>query len=310
MTTRDVFLCHASEDKTSVLRPLVSALERAGITCWYDEAEIRWGDSVVDKVNEGLRQSQYVLVVLSQAFIEKHWPQRELNAILNVEASTGEVRVLPLLVGNREQLKTILATYPILNDKAFKCWESDPQPIIEALQSRLGEPAASHTEDSRTRRVEGSSIPMPTVRRQFTQRDKDEFLRRAFEEVKALFQTAARELEGRYPEIDAEVEEIHRQKFTCSIYKHGEIVNRCKVWMGGPLARDGISYAEGRHLDTNRDNSCNDWLIIEEDGAALGLRRSQMGFTFGAARDFDDILSARRAGEYLWLRATEPLKYV
>jgi hypothetical protein len=309
MTVRDVFLCHASEDKASVLRPLVSALESAGITYWYDEAEIRWGDSIVEKVNEGLRQSRYVLVVFSKTFAEKHWPQRELNSALNIEASTGEVRVLPLLVGGSEERQAILAAYPILNDKAFQRWVSDPLPVIKALQRRLGEPASGHTEDGGVKEGEYSGIPMPAIRRRFTQRDKDRFLNRAFEELRTCFRAAARELESRHPEIEVEVHEIHKQKFTCSIYRQGEIVNRCKIWMGGPLARDGISYAEGRRLDIDRDNSCNDWLTVEEGEAELGLRRSSMGFTFSGEREFDNVLSAQKAAEYLWCRATEPLTY-
>lgn len=51
---RDIFLCHASEDKLKVVKPLVAALNEAGISYWYDEAEIKWGDSVIQKVNEGL----------------------------------------------------------------------------------------------------------------------------------------------------------------------------------------------------------------------------------------------------------------
>lgn len=50
---RDVFLCHASEDKNSIARPLYKAFTDAGISCWYNEAEIRWGDSITQKVNEG-----------------------------------------------------------------------------------------------------------------------------------------------------------------------------------------------------------------------------------------------------------------
>ena len=310
MTVRDVFLCHASEDKASVLRPLVSALESAGITYWYDEAEIRWGDSIIEKVNEGLRLSRYVLVVFSEAFVEKHWPQRELRAALSMEASTGDIRVLPLLVGNPEQQKSLLAAYPILHDKAFECWESDPSSIVEALQGRLGRPVSSHAEDSRTSAGRYSSIPMPEVKKRFVQRDKDQYLRRSFEEVKVYFEAGARQLGARYPELETDLEEIHEHKFVCNIYRRGEIVNRCKVWIGGPLAGDSISYAEGHHIDIDRDNSCNDWLTVEEGDNELGLRRSPMGFTSSAARDFDEILSARKAAEYLWLRATEPLKYV
>jgi len=56
---RDIFICHASEDKQAIVRPLVAAFKAQKISCWVDEAEIRWGDSITQKVNEGLAQSRY-----------------------------------------------------------------------------------------------------------------------------------------------------------------------------------------------------------------------------------------------------------
>ena len=84
---KDVFICHASEDKLTIIKPLLAALDKEGITYWYDEAEINWGESIPNKVNEGLRISRYVLVVLSSFFLSKNWPQRELNSALNTESS-------------------------------------------------------------------------------------------------------------------------------------------------------------------------------------------------------------------------------
>jgi hypothetical protein len=109
---RDIFICHAGEDKAEIVRPMVEAFSQAGISCWYDEAEIQWGDSITKKVNEGLATSTYVVVVFSSAFVQKNWPQRELNAVLNQEASTSEVKVLPLLVGSEEEKKGDLEAIP------------------------------------------------------------------------------------------------------------------------------------------------------------------------------------------------------
>jgi hypothetical protein len=49
--TRDVFLCHTSEDKDEVVRPLVAALAESDISVWFNEAEIKWGDSITQAVN-------------------------------------------------------------------------------------------------------------------------------------------------------------------------------------------------------------------------------------------------------------------
>ena len=48
-TMRDIFICHASEDKKEVVRPIVEAFRQAGISVWFDEAEIKWGDSIAPR---------------------------------------------------------------------------------------------------------------------------------------------------------------------------------------------------------------------------------------------------------------------
>jgi hypothetical protein len=73
-----------------IARPLAQRLEHEGISTWLDEREIRWGDSVTAQVNEGLRISRYVIVILSAAFANRHWPERELMAALNLEATSGQ----------------------------------------------------------------------------------------------------------------------------------------------------------------------------------------------------------------------------
>lgn len=135
--TRDVFLCHASEDKQHVVRPLHHDLTAAGITCWLDEAEIHWGDSIVAKVNEGLRDSRFVIVVLTTAFLEKPWPRQELASALSLEFSSGVVRVLPLLVGGREERQVILDQLPLLGHKLHLSWDGDSTHVVKAMWQRL-----------------------------------------------------------------------------------------------------------------------------------------------------------------------------
>src|SRR5207245_3829644 len=63
----DVFICHASEDKAFVRR-LVASLAALGVDCWFDEFELRIGDSLVAKIDEGLARSRHGDVVLSPSF--------------------------------------------------------------------------------------------------------------------------------------------------------------------------------------------------------------------------------------------------
>jgi len=50
----DVFICHASEDKDDVAVPLARTLEDAGLLVWLDKHEIKLGDSLREKIDEGL----------------------------------------------------------------------------------------------------------------------------------------------------------------------------------------------------------------------------------------------------------------
>ncbi len=57
----DVFISHASEDKDEVVRPLATALQRSGLKVWYDEFELRIGDSLRRKIDQGLAGSRFGL---------------------------------------------------------------------------------------------------------------------------------------------------------------------------------------------------------------------------------------------------------
>lgn len=61
----DVFISHATEDKTEVVRPLAEVLRRLGLRVWYDEYELKLGDSLRRKIDHGLVTSRFGVVVLS-----------------------------------------------------------------------------------------------------------------------------------------------------------------------------------------------------------------------------------------------------
>lgn len=131
-----VFLCHASQDK-EIIKPLVIALDEAGINYWVDSVAIKLGDSITEKVNEGLRQADYFLVVLSKWFIGKPWPEKELNAILNMNIIDVPERIIPVFVGSPEDRQEILRNYPLLSDVFYFSWNNNPQEFISLFKERL-----------------------------------------------------------------------------------------------------------------------------------------------------------------------------
>lgn len=91
----DVFISHASEDKDAVARPLAQALQGGGLRVWYDEFELKIGDSLRRKIDKGLASSRFGVVVLSKSFFAKGWPNYELDGLVT-RAVSGEQVILPV----------------------------------------------------------------------------------------------------------------------------------------------------------------------------------------------------------------------
>lgn len=304
---RDVFICHASEDKDGIVFPLSQAFDRVGITYWYDEAEIQWGDSITQKVNEGLRKSRFALVIMSTTSARKSWPNRELNALINQEASSGDIRILPLLVGDDHEVEDILDHYPLLNDKLHLRWSNDVNEVVNAMLIRLGQTNEMVMDKAidTAQRLE-SDIPLPKIKKRFSQRDKDVFLRESFAIVKAYFQKGLYRLEQHYRDIETDFQEVHQNKFIATIYQKGEVVNRCKIWIGGIGQSDSISYYSG-HSIPDTDNAVND-MLSATDSTGDELTFSTIGIWRGNIESSKrDCLTAEEAAEYLWCRFVDVL---
>lgn len=91
----DVFISHASEDKDSVVRPLAGELQALGLEVWYDEFELTLGDSLRESIDEGLKTSNFGVVVLSEQFFGKDWSEYELNGLVQRQMAEDKV-ILPL----------------------------------------------------------------------------------------------------------------------------------------------------------------------------------------------------------------------
>lgn len=91
----DVFISHASEDKEDFVRPLAEKLQKCGVKVWYDEFELKMGDSLSDSINRGLQESKYGIIVFSQAFFEKEWAKYELKSLL-MRQMNRERAILPI----------------------------------------------------------------------------------------------------------------------------------------------------------------------------------------------------------------------
>jgi len=116
----DVFVSYARDDSTFV-RQLVPALRDRGLRVWYDEGELRLGDSILRAVEDGLEHSRFFVLILSPAFFKRSWAQFETGVAL----------------GRNEDKRHIVPVY-------LGVGPSDLRKFAPALADRVGINAAEH----------------------------------------------------------------------------------------------------------------------------------------------------------------------
>lgn len=139
----DVFISHASEDKEEVARPLARWLEHDyGFKVWFDELELKVGDSLRRSIDYGLANSRFGVVIISKDFISKQWPQEELAALATKEVD-GKKVILPIWHG--VTAAEVREWSPILADKVALHWTHTPHTMIKALVKAMDLPFTGNT---------------------------------------------------------------------------------------------------------------------------------------------------------------------
>jgi hypothetical protein len=91
-----IFISHSSADKDFV-ENLAWRLKRFGVDVWYDGWEIKVGDSIIEKVFDGLEKSDALVLVLSKASVKSRWVKEELNTAAIRRIDDNDILILPVL---------------------------------------------------------------------------------------------------------------------------------------------------------------------------------------------------------------------
>src|SRR5690606_22849016 len=131
----DFFISHASEDKDGFVRELAEALRRKGANVWYDEFTLKVGDSLRRNIDRGLASSRFGVVVLSEQFFRKEWPNKELDGLVALEVQ-GQTRILP--IWHKVSKDEVTRYSPPLADKvAFNTSLMSAEEIADKLMALL-----------------------------------------------------------------------------------------------------------------------------------------------------------------------------
>ena len=116
---RDVFLCHAWDDRKDAAKELHDLLESKGVSVWFSEKDVLLGSSLLREIDKGLAKSRVGIVLVTPSFLKRVKGEgiadKELSALLArdllvpiVHNTTFEdLREVSPLLGSRSGLSTL-----------------------------------------------------------------------------------------------------------------------------------------------------------------------------------------------------------
>jgi len=109
----DVFLSHSAKDKV-VVRAVAERLRKDGLRVWFDEWEIKPGDSIPAKIEVGLEHSRVLVLCMSANAFGSEWTQLEAGTFRFRDPLNKERRFIPLRLDD-SPIKGSLAQFLYIN---------------------------------------------------------------------------------------------------------------------------------------------------------------------------------------------------
>lgn len=115
---RDIFLCHAWDDRKESALELYNLLESNGVNVWFSEKDIPLGTSFLREIDKGLAKSKIGIVLVTPSFLKRVQnegvAEKELSALLATDqlvpivhnTTYDELRDVSPLLGSRNGLDT------------------------------------------------------------------------------------------------------------------------------------------------------------------------------------------------------------
>lgn len=125
----DIFLAYSSKDRPWV-EEFVSSLKDAGVTSWFDIADIPLGEAWEKPLEDALRSSRTMVIILTPNSVRSRWTLMELGAAL-----ADNKRIIPVVAEEFESQDVLpfLAGYRTLHEASPK---RAGQQVAEAILAK------------------------------------------------------------------------------------------------------------------------------------------------------------------------------
>lgn len=293
----DIAISFAGENRNTA-EDIAGKLKANGVRVFYDkyeEAHLLGMDLYEHLHDVYSNKAKCCMMLISQYYVDKAWTTHERKSVQERALLESGPYIIPVRLDDTPVpgLRSTVAYFDLRTRSV--------DALIDLMLQKLGKEQGSKTQQQDFFHSPSYNIPLPKIKKRFSERDKDKFYEDCFITIKAYFKQGIKKLnetEG----YEADFMDMSAYRFSCKIYSDGKRVAACTVWMGNSHFSGnsiGFSYEPNQELS----NSLNESLSIQETGDALKLKA--MMDIFGLAKS--QLLSPSEAAEYLWKKLIERL---
>ena len=314
--------CHADEDLRDELEKSLVMLKRQGRISSFHDRRIKSGADFDNAIDINMSDAGITLFLVSRDFLASDYCMNREMTLAEERHSNGETHIIPIilrpcewaevplfakLLGGTTDNKPV-TKYADLDDafldiyKRIRAVVKDLQTnsaVSDAPAKAKAAPAVpmSRTASTQTRRSSNLS-----VKKTFSDHDKDKFLDDAYAFIKSYFEGSLKELCERHPEFSHRIKPVDNTSFTATIYKDGKTASACTIFQGGSFGK-GIAYTSS---ETSSRNSMNGQISVDHDDQKLFLSDSMFSaFNYG---NKDKKLTFEGGAEVFWSSFISPIQ--
>lgn len=305
---------HKDEALRDQLEAHLALLRNQGlIDAWYDRRIVA-GDEVDDVIFSKLEAADIILLLVSSDFISSRYCySREMVRAMERHAAGG-ARVIPVILRPCDWTSApfgkLLAAPR--DGKAVTSWPDRDEALadvakhvrraVEALRGAAASPLGSKTPPAEGEPTEvmprPASLPRSSnlrLKKEYTEKDRDDFLRSTFDFVCKFFEGSVDAVGERNPDVTGNFDRIDSRRMAAILYRSGKKIAECSVSLDGLGGRsNGIAFS---HDASANRGSFNEMLSVEASDQSLYLK--SMGMAWGGG-DREKQLSQEGTAEFLW----------
>lgn len=317
---------HADEGLRQELDKHLASLKHQGIVEVWHDRRISAGQNWKDEIDRNLESADIVLLLISSDFIASDYCyKKEMHEALR-RHEAGEAVVIPVILRpcDWHDLPFGKLQAATRDGRAITKFVSFDEGFLEVVQSikavaknrSSGEgvrhPASANelavpvNRGSDTEREASVSSPRSgnlSIRKTFSDHDKDSFRLEAIAYLAQFFENSLSELQARNADLKAQFRRRDTSSFEATIYREGRQAAKCGIWLSDSRHFGEIGYSNS---GLGNGNSFNESLSVADDGQMLGLK--PMGMARVGATE-KSLLTLEGAAEYLWEVFIEPLRH-